>query len=73
MPRPSRHGQPGTPALRRELDRARNREADELRNRQRAAERSRKARYAAINKGPTYRLDAITHDHTPPESVVPPS
>ncbi|MGP3946529.1 Mu transposase C-terminal domain-containing protein [Streptomyces sp. 6N106] len=50
------------PALRRELDRARKREADELRNRQKAAEKNRKARYAAINKGPTHRLDAITHD-----------
>lgn len=50
------------PALRRELDRARKREADELRNGQKAVEKNRKARYAAINKGLTQRLDAITHD-----------
>ncbi|NEA68917.1 Mu transposase C-terminal domain-containing protein [Streptomyces sp. SID12488] len=50
------------PAVRRELDRARRRQADELRTRQEKAEKSRKARYAAVNKGPTHRLDAITQD-----------
>ncbi|MFF7705585.1 Mu transposase C-terminal domain-containing protein [Streptomyces lydicus] len=50
------------PAVRRELDRARRRQADELRRRQKNAEKSRKARYAAVNKGPTQRLDAITED-----------
>jgi Mu transposase-like protein len=50
------------PAVRRELDRARRRQADELRRRQKKAEQSRKARYAAVNKGPTRRLDAITQD-----------
>ncbi|MEV7068964.1 Mu transposase C-terminal domain-containing protein [Streptomyces collinus] len=48
------------PALRRELDRARRRQADELRRRQKKAEKNRKARYAAVNKGPTQRLDAVT-------------
>ncbi|WP_282704026.1 Mu transposase C-terminal domain-containing protein [Streptomyces sp. CC219B] len=50
------------PAVRRELDRARRRQAEELRKRLEDAEKSRKARYAAVNKGPAQRLDAITQD-----------
>ncbi|MEV7283025.1 Mu transposase C-terminal domain-containing protein [Streptomyces sp. NPDC093252] len=50
------------PAVRRELDRARRREADRLRRRMEKAEKNRKARYEAVNKGPARRLDAITED-----------